>query len=127
MQGDFVLEKYCGFLECRVTLPITILCDNMGAVFLSNNYEGKRTKYLDTQYHFVREYVDNKTVMVKFVRSEDNYADLFTKNVRSDLHRKFTEYMFFAASVAEAWWGIRMDEGLLGSLPHLELTETDDY
>ena len=99
----------------------------MGAVFLSNNYEGKRTKYLDTQYHFVREYVDNKTVMVKFVRSEDNYADLFTKNVRSDLHRKFTEYMFFAASVAEAWWGIRMDEGLLGSLPHLELTETDDY
>ena len=83
------------FVESKVQTPIKLLCDNMGAVFLSNNYEGKRTKYLETQYHFVREYIEKKTVVVTFVRSESNYADIFTKNVRKDIHHTLTDYLGF--------------------------------
>ena len=71
----------------------------MGAVFLSNNYEGKRTKYLETQYHFVREYVEKKTVAVMFVRSSQNYADIFTKNVGSDIHKSLTNYLCFSLGI----------------------------
>ena len=86
-----------------------MMCDNMGAVFLSNNYEGKRTKYLETQYHFVREDVENKTVMVKFVKSSENYADLFTKNVSPQVHAELTDYLCFSADLAsyvKARWGV---------------------
>ena len=93
LQGGVIFKNIAQFLNCAVTLPIKILCDNMGAVFLSNNYEGKRTKYLETQYHFVREYVEKDTVAVKFVRSSENYADIFTKNVGADVHRQLTDYL----------------------------------
>ena len=79
-------------LGLRFKLPIVIICDNISAVFLSKNNEGKRTKYLDTQYHFVREYVENGTVVVVFVRSEDNRADPFTKNVTEVVYRRHSEY-----------------------------------
>ena len=61
--------------------PITVYCDNMGAIFLSKNCEGKRTKYLDVKYHFIREYVAENIISVKFIPSEKNKADPFTKNV----------------------------------------------
>ena len=54
----------------------------MGALFLSKNYERKRTKYLDIRYHFVREYVHEGVFTVIFVPTEENKEDPFTKNVR---------------------------------------------
>ena len=39
------------------------------------------TKHIDIKYHFIREQVENGTVEIVFVRSEENDADIFTKNV----------------------------------------------
>ena len=77
----------------------------MGAVFLSNNYEGKRTKYLDIKYHFVREYTENQTVTVKFVKSAENYADIFTKHVSAPVLNNLTDYLL-AARCFSARWGV---------------------
>ena len=41
----------------------------------------KKTKHVELKYHFVREYVDKGTLAVEFVRTENNKADPFTKNV----------------------------------------------
>jgi hypothetical protein len=39
----------------QVELPIIIRVDNVGAIFLGNNYSvGQRTKHIDTRTHFVR-------------------------------------------------------------------------
>ena len=73
------------------TLPITIMCDNTGEIFLSSNQESRRTKYLDTKYHFVRDYVENGVVKVVYIKTEDNLADPFTKNVNSaSINSKFS-------------------------------------
>src|SRR5687767_2153975 len=40
----------------------------------------QRTKHVDVKYHFVREFVVDGEVKVIFVQSEDNIADIFTKN-----------------------------------------------
>ena len=53
MKQVLYLRSIAEFSDIGILLPIRVLCDNMGAVFLSNNYDGKRTKYLETQYHFV--------------------------------------------------------------------------
>jgi hypothetical protein len=63
--------------------------DNVGAVYLSKNATtGNRTKHIDTRYHFVREYVEDGIVKVVFVRSEDNDADIFTKNLNGETFEK---------------------------------------
>ena len=76
----FVRMILC-FLGIRVKLPITVHCDNIGAIFLSYNAKiSQRTKHIDTKYRYVGEYVDQGVVKIIFVRSEENDADIFTKN-----------------------------------------------
>ena len=67
------------FLDIHISLPIIIMCDNVGEIFLSNNNENKRLKHIDVRVHFVREYVVNGIIMIKFVKSEENKADPFKK------------------------------------------------
>ena len=73
------------FLGVPLEYPITVNVDNIGAVYLSKNATtGSRTKHIDTRYHFVREYIEDGIVKVQFVRSEDNHADIFTKNLNTE-------------------------------------------
>ena len=53
----------------------------MGAIYLANNYTtSQRTKHIDIRAHFLREYIEDGTLKVIFIRSEDNDADILTKN-----------------------------------------------
>jgi hypothetical protein len=49
-----------------------------------NKTNGERTKHIDMKHHFIREQIKNGLVEVKIVRSEENHADLFTKNLGSE-------------------------------------------
>ena len=70
------------FLGIELEFPIVIHCDNVGAIYLANNAKTSgRTKHIDTRYHYVREFIEDGIVKIIFVRSEDNQADPFTKNV----------------------------------------------
>ena len=80
-------------LRFNFILPIIIYCDNMGALFLAKNYEGKRTKYLDIRYHFVREYVRDGIFSILFVLTLENRADPFTKNVSNSIFAKNRDYL----------------------------------
>ena len=39
-----------------------------------------RTKHVDIRYHYVREMTENGFLEIIFVKSENNRADIFTKN-----------------------------------------------
>ena len=80
-------------MEIKVTLPIIINCDNVGAIYLSNNNESRRTKHIDIKYHFVREYVDAGVVKIIFVTSKNNKADPFTKNLNKKVNDDHFDYM----------------------------------
>ena len=57
------------------------LCiDNKSAIEISRNpvYHG-RTKHIEVRYHFIRNCVEENKVMLKYVRMDDQLADLFTK------------------------------------------------
>jgi hypothetical protein len=59
----------------------------MGAIFMTeNSSSGTRTRHVDTRWHFVRELVEGKVVEIVFVKSADNVADGFTKNVSTEVH-----------------------------------------
>jgi len=83
-----VLEE----MGIELEYPIVIEVDNVGAIYLANNHTtSQRTKHVDTRYHFVRNYIEDGILKIVFVRSEDNDADVFTKNTVIELflkHRK---------------------------------------
>jgi hypothetical protein len=56
---------------------------------LANNYAtSQRTKHIDIRAHFVREFIEDGIIKVVFVKSEDNDADIFTKNPTEELFKK---------------------------------------
>ena len=88
------------FLGVRVRMPIIVHCDNIGAIFLSYNAKiSQRTKHIDTKYRYVGEYVEQGVVKIIFVRSEENVADILTKNVSLETFKKHT--VRFLDKVAE--------------------------
>ena len=63
-------------------MTINLFVDNKGAIDLSNNpVHHNRSKHIDIRYHFVRNYVQDGTVSICHVPSQDNYADYFTKPI----------------------------------------------
>jgi hypothetical protein len=71
----------------RVKLPVIVRVDNVGAIFMTENTATTgRTKHVDIRYRFVNEYVEDKFIEIIFVRTEDNDADVFTKNVSGETY-----------------------------------------
>ena len=57
-----------------------LMVDNQSAITLSKNTgHHNRSKHIDTRYHFIRECVEEKKIEIRFVRTEDQLADMFTK------------------------------------------------
>ena len=79
-------------MNTTVELPITVHVDNVGAIWLSNNRNtGDRTKHTDITTSFVKEYQEDGPILIKFVKSEDNEADIFTKNTSIIIYQRHQE------------------------------------
>ena len=88
--AEILFVKYLlEFLGVTIDYPITVMCDNVGAIYLSHNAKNSnRTKHVDIRAHFVRQYIEDGIIKIIFVRSVNNEADTFTKNVRGVIFRK---------------------------------------
>lgn len=65
---------------------IPIMCDNKGAIDLSNNpIQHSRTKHIEIRHHFLRDNVQKGNITIEKVASEDNIADIFTKPLKREL------------------------------------------
>ncbi|KAK4409459.1 Retrovirus-related Pol polyprotein from transposon TNT 1-94 [Sesamum angolense] len=70
------LLKEIGFLKQKVT----IFSDSQSRIQLCKNpVFHDRTKHIDVRYHFIRDIVENGTVNLEKIRSEENPADMGTK------------------------------------------------
>ncbi|KAJ4769263.1 hypothetical protein LUZ62_053520 [Rhynchospora pubera] len=70
--------------ELKYDTPMkpTLWCDNLGATFLASNpVFHARTKHIELDFHFVREKIQNKRLLVKFICSDDQLGDIFTKSL----------------------------------------------
>jgi len=81
------LNKIVKELQLSSVTPISVYCDNNGAINLSKNnvYHG-RTKHIDIQHHFVREAVKNGHIVVKRIETSKMIADNLTKTVNRPKH-----------------------------------------
>ena len=56
------VKQIFDFLEIDVQLPMTIQCNNQGAVFLAKNGTSTHTKHVDVRYHFICELVEQGVI-----------------------------------------------------------------
>lgn len=74
--------------------PLTLYCDNQSAISLSGNavYHA-RSKHIDVRYHFVREKIAAKEILVQYRCTGEMVADILTKGLPRPKHDNFTASM----------------------------------
>lgn len=70
--------------------PTQICADNEGGIFIASNpVQERRTKHIDVRFHYVRDLIEQKRIDVVWVPTDENSADIFTKNLGFIKFEKF--------------------------------------
>ena len=63
---------------------LTIYCDNTSAINISKNLvQHSQTKHIEIRHHFIQELVEDGTLTLKFIHTDNQKADLLTKPLDS--------------------------------------------
>ena len=73
----------CLFGELSLHQEVTtIYCDSQSAIYLTKDQMyHERTKHIDVKYHFIRDIIADKKVLIQKINTKDNPADMFTKSL----------------------------------------------
>ncbi|GJU59044.1 ribonuclease H-like domain-containing protein [Tanacetum coccineum] len=96
-------------LLCELHTPLftatLVYCDNVSAVYMSANpVQHQRTKHIEIDIHFVREFVASGQVRVLHVPSRFQYADIYTKGLPTALFIEFCSSLNVRRSSADTDW-----------------------
>lgn len=65
------------------------MCDNKAAINLSNNpIIHDKTKPMRIVRHFIRERIDLKYLILPYLKTRDQVADIFNKNLSIEISRE---------------------------------------
>ena len=77
------------YIKMKVNLPMIVLINNIGAIEMLDSKTGQcKTKHIDARFHWIKQYVDEDKVNVNYIKSENNVADILTKNLQPRLFEK---------------------------------------
>ncbi|CAB4009117.1 Hypothetical predicted protein, partial [Paramuricea clavata] len=77
------LKQLCVDLNIvQVSHSVLVNGDNQGAINLAKNpMYHKRSKHIDVKYHFIRSEVRTGSIVLAYILTDENEADIFTKPV----------------------------------------------
>ncbi len=65
---------------------------NKSTICLSNNPEfHSRTKHIHIRYHYVRDTIEQYSIKIEYISTEDNISDILTKGLPKIKHYKIIE------------------------------------
>ena len=80
-------------LYIEIGLPqgsIDLLCDNQGTIFsASNPVTQHKSKHIAIRYHYIRERIENKDINLYYIPTNQQVADLMTKNLDKNKNKFF--------------------------------------
>ena len=75
-------------------VPIVIHCDNQSCIRLSENpVFHDRSKHIEIRYHFIRDYVQRGAVLLRYISTDEQVADILTKSLSRGKHIYFRDKM----------------------------------
>ena len=84
---QMLIEEITGIQETGI-----IYGDNEAAMYLSKNkHVSARTKHIDIKNHYVRDHIEEGRALVKGEKTENNFADILTKNTSVSIFKKLSE------------------------------------
>jgi hypothetical protein len=88
------LRTIIGELNSPFENPTTLHCDNQGAIALAkDNKFHARTKHIDIRYHFIREAVEDGSINMQYIPTNENIADIFTKPLAKAKFERFVQML----------------------------------
>jgi len=83
---DWIQELYGKRPQCDLH------CDNTSAIICSKTDKNhQRTRHIDIRYHMIRDHVKNGNIVIKYIKTTEQPADLLTKPVSSETFFKFRD------------------------------------
>ena len=76
--------------------PILLYDNNMGAIATATSSDGNkipRTWHINIRYHITREALANSTLQLKYICTTNMTADILTKILPADTHRRHVKNM----------------------------------
>jgi hypothetical protein len=68
--------------------------DNSSVIALAKNLVfHERSKHIDIRFHYLRDCIANKKVEVKYVKTQDQVADIFIKPLKYDVFIKIRDVL----------------------------------
>ena len=81
--------RFLESLGLKVKKPMTLYMDNKGGVDIFNNWSTSgQTRAVSIRFAFVQELKEQGILEIKWIKGEDNCADLFTKNLDTKTYQK---------------------------------------
>jgi hypothetical protein len=99
------------FKELKNFLPAPpmLWCDNISALALASNpIFHACTKHVEVGYHFEREKVLIKGILIKFISTHDQVANVFTKGLPSAHFLALKSKLMVAPSPINLWRGFKV-------------------
>ena len=93
------LQQLLRDLHVSCADPPLLHCDNISAMALATNpVLHSKAKHIEIDCHFVRERVQRGSILLQFVASADQYADILTKGLCSSQFNKFCSNLMLGCS-----------------------------
>lgn len=74
------LKTLAAGINLETKEPILIYEDNTGCISIANNPTShKRSKHIDIKYHFSRDQCEKKVIIIKYISTDQQIADMLTK------------------------------------------------
>ena len=95
------LEQLLRELKFEDDTQMMLICDKQAALHIAfNPVFHERTKYIEVDYHFIREKIESRNITTRFANSSDQLADIFTKSLRGPrigyIYNKLGAYDLYA-------------------------------
>ena len=88
------LRSFESELGFSTGMPLPLCVDNQGAIFLAvNPAHDRRTKHIDLRYHRICHEIERGSITLYHVPTEEQYADLLTKNLGYLRIEKLSRYI----------------------------------
>jgi len=86
------LKKLLQDFQENIQLPVKMYEDNQSCIKLASNQKfSKRSKHIDTKYHFIKDLSKDNKILLEYCPSENMLADMLTKAVQQIRLRKLSK------------------------------------